>query len=270
LDGVVRVAVAQVTGGLDKAANLARVTAGIESAAEAGADLVVAPEVVMHDFGPPDLALAPVAEPIDGPFVSSLAQVAARRAITVLAGMFEVADGDTDRVYNTVVAIGADGGLIGRYRKQHLFDALGWVESDKLVAGEPEDRLVFECADMTVGVMTCYDIRFPELARALVDDGATLLAIPSAWVAGEGKPEQWRALATARAIEDVCYVAGAVQGGPLYTGGSLVVDPWGRVLASVDGDRDGLAAADISADEVRACRERMPTLANRRWRVEPR
>ena len=106
--------------------------------------------------------------------------------------MFESVEGDPPRAYNTVVAVGPDGDLIGGYRKQHLFDALGWIESDRLVAGALDDRLVFACDDMRVGVMTCYDIRFPELARALVDDGATLLAVPSAWVAGPDKATQFR------------------------------------------------------------------------------
>ena len=261
-------AVTQVASSLDKAESLGRLQALIEQSADRGADLVIAPEGAMHDFGTPDLALAPVAEPLDGPFVTSLADAAKRRGVTVLAGMFEVADGD--RVFNTVVALSPSGDLIGHYRKQHLFDALGWMESDRLAPGDPHHRLVFPVGDVTVGVMTCYDVRFPELARALADDGANLIAIPSAWVAGEHKLEQWQALTAARAIENVCYVAGSVQCPPQYTGGSRVIDPWGRVLADIDPTREGLAVAEVSADEVDRCRERMPSLANRRWKVEPR
>ncbi len=258
----------QIAATLDKAENLGRLRAFVEHAADEGADLVVAPEAAMHDFGEPDLPLAPVAERLDGEFVTTLAEVATRRGITVVAGMFEVAEGD--RVFNTVIAVAADGSLIGRYRKQHLFDALGWVESDRLVAGDPNDRLVFPVGGMTVGVMTCYDVRFPELARALADDGAELIVIPSAWVAGEHKLEQWQALTTARAIENVCYVAGSVQNPPLYTGGSRVVDPWGVELAALEPQAEGAAVAEISAQRVVECRDRMPVLANRRWRVEPR
>jgi predicted amidohydrolase len=188
--------------------------------------------------------------------------------VTVLAGMFEVADGR--HVFNTVVAVGPGGELAGSYRKQHLFDALGWMESDRLLAGSPGDGLVLPVGDLTVGVMTCYDVRFPELARFLVDEGAQLLAIPSAWVAGEHKLEQWRALTTARAIENVCYVAGAVQTPPTYTGGSRVVDPWGVEIAAVEPATEGVAVADVSTEKVAECRQRMPSLANRRWRVSPR
>ncbi|HVS67870.1 MAG TPA: carbon-nitrogen hydrolase family protein [Mycobacteriales bacterium] len=268
-----KVAVMQIAASLDKAENLGRLRARIEHAAGHGADLVVAPEAAMHDFGTPDLALASVAEPLDGPFVAGLADAARRQGVTVVAGMFEVADGDTgsgNRVFNTVVAVGPDGSLIGRYRKQHLFDALGWMESDRLLPGDPDDRLVFAVGDVSVGVMTCYDIRFPELARALADDGAELIAVPSAWVAGEHKLEQWQALTTARAIENVCYVAGAVQCPPTYTGGSRIVDPWGIELAAVDPRAEGVAAAEVSAARVSQCREKMPSLANRRWQVVPR
>jgi predicted amidohydrolase len=263
-----KVAVMQLANGLDKAENLGRLRALIEHAADHGADLVVAPEGAMHDLGPPEMQLSPVAEPLDGPFVTTLADAAKQRGITVIAGMFELADGD--RVFNTVVAVGPSGDLLGRYRKQHLFDALGLLESAKIAPGDPDDRLVLPVGGVSVGVMTCYDIRFPELARALVDDGAELIVVPSAWFAGEHKLEQWQALTTARAIENVCYVAGSVALPPLYTGGSRVVDPWGRVVADIDPMTEGLAIAEISADEVKRSRERMPVLANRRWKVDPR
>jgi predicted amidohydrolase len=264
-----KVAVAQFAAGFDKPANLARVQSLVDQAADADATLVIAPEGAMHDFGPQELALAPFAEPLDGPFVAGLADVASRRGVTVLAGMFESVDGDPTRAFNTVVAVGPSGELIGRYRKQHLFDALGWRESERLVSGDPADRLTFACGDVTVGVMTCYDIRFPELARALVDDGSTLLAVPSAWVAGPLKAQQFRALATARAIENVCYLAGAVQSPPSYTGQSAVIDPFGEVVAEL-ADADGVAVAAVSAGRIAECRTRMPSLEHRRWQVEPR
>jgi predicted amidohydrolase len=269
LDSGVKIAVAQYAAGFDKAENLARCRRLAEQAADGGAALVVFPEGAMHDFGTQDMPLASAAEPLDGPFVSGLADLARSRRITVVAGMFESVDGDSGRAYNTVVAVGPDGALLGRYRKQHLFDALGWVESERLVAGAPSDRLVFQCGELTVGVMTCYDVRFPELGRVLVDDGATLLAIPSAWVAGPGKAAQFRALATARAVENVCYVAGAVQCPPSYTAASCIIDPFSEVLAELD-DREGVAVAEVSIARVEECRVRMPSLTHRRWQVAPR
>jgi predicted amidohydrolase len=261
-----RVGVVQFAAGFDKPANLATVQRLAGDAADKGADLVIAPEAAMHDFGEQARPLAPAAEPLDGPFVDGLAETAKRRHVTLVAGMFESVADDPTRAYNTVVAIGPDGALIGSYRKQHLFDALGWRESERLVGGEPDHRLVFPCGDMTVGVLTCYDVRFPELGRALVDDGATLLAAPSAWVAGTHKAMQFRTLATARAIENVAYVAGSVQTPPSYTGESCVIDPIGLVVTELDGD-EGVAVGEVTADRIAECRTRMPSLDHRRWRV---
>jgi predicted amidohydrolase len=263
-----QIAVVQFAAGLDKPANLERTRALVDEAADSGAALVIAPEAAMHDFGPQDVVLAPVAEPIDGAFVSGLVEVAARRGVTVVAGMFESVKGDPTRAYNTVVAIGPSGELIGHYRKQHMFDAFGWRESDRLVAGDNTDRLVFDCAGFRVGVITCYDIRFPELTRALADDGATLLAVPSAWVAGPLKARQFRTLATARAIENVCYLAAAVQSPPTYTGESVIIDPFGEVVAEL-ADGEGVAVGELSPQRVVDCRAKVPSLDHRRWRVEP-
>ena len=264
-----RVAIVQFSAGEDKAANLARLVELVGQAASAGATLVVAPEASMHGFGDPDTPLAPVAEPLDGPFVTGLRAAAARHGVTVVAGMFEPVEDDLARAYNTVVAVDCDGELIGCYRKQHLFDALGWAESKRLDAGSPDDRLVFDCGEFTVGVMTCYDVRFPELARALIDDGVDVLALPSAWVAGPLKEEQWSTLVRARAIENVLYVAAADQSAPAYAGRAMVVDPFGVVLTSL-AERDGVAVADLDRDRLDACRERMPSLDHRRWTVTPR
>jgi predicted amidohydrolase len=263
-----KVAVVQYAAGFDKTDNLATLTGLATQAARAGADLVVAPEGAMHDFGPQSLALAPVAEPLSGPFVSTLGETASRLGVTIVAGMFEAVPDDPARAFNTVVAVGPTGSLIGSYRKQHLFDALGWTESERLAGGATDQRLVFECGDVTVGVLTCYDIRFPELARALTSDGATMLVVPSAWVAGPGKAGQLRTLATARAIENVCYVATAVQTPPSYTGRSAVIDPFGDLLGEL-GTTEGVRVVEASGDRIAACRARMPSLQHRRWRVEP-
>jgi deaminated glutathione amidase len=266
--GRMRVAVVQYVASDDKRANLARLGELVGQAVAAGATLVVAPEAAMHGFGDGSKPLAPVAEPLDGAFVSGVSKCAARHGVTVVAGLFEPVEDDDQRAYNTVVAVGPDGELIGRYRKQHLFDALGWAESKRLEPGAADERLVFDCGEFRVGVMTCYDVRFPELGRALADDGVDLLALPAAWVAGPLKETQWQTLVRARAIENVMYVAAADQSGPAFAGNAMVVDPFGVVLAGV-ADGEGVAVAEIDPDRVIECRERMPSLQHRRWRVEP-
>jgi predicted amidohydrolase len=116
--------------------------------------------------------------------------------------------------------------------------------------------------------MTCYDVRFPELARALVDDGVDLIALPSAWVAGPLKEDQWSTLVRARAIENVAYVAAADQPPPGFAGRAMVVDPFGVVLASLP-ETEGVVVADVDPERVDRCREKMPSLDHRRYRVEP-
>jgi predicted amidohydrolase len=131
------------------------------------------------------------------------------------------------RPFNTVVALPPDGRLIGSYRKLHLYDAFGFAESELFPPGQHGPPLVFEASGLARGVMTCYDLRFPEIARALVDARADVLLVPSAWVAGPAKEDHWMTLLRARAIENTTYVVAAGQTGPSYVGHSVVVDPMG-------------------------------------------
>jgi predicted amidohydrolase len=263
----VHVAVVQFTATSDKPANRDRAAGLISGAIGRGAALVVLPEAAMLPFGRPEETLADAAEPLDGPFVGALAAAVRGSGATVLAGMFEAVRGD-DHVYNTVVAVDRSG-LRGAYRKLHLFDALGWRESDQLRAGDPADPLlVLPVNDLTVGVLTCYDLRFPEITRALIDDGATLLAVPSAWVAGPLKEDHWNTLARARAIENTCYLAAADQGPPTYAGRSLIVDPMGVVVAQC-GEQDGVAVAEVSVQRLAEVRAALPSLEHRRFAVVP-
>ena len=266
--------------GLDPAENRRSVTDRLAAAAGAGATLVVFPEATMATFGGPSFDLSTVAEPLDGAFVSSLAAGAARHGITVVAGMFERAGAspsgggerppDAERVYNTVVVVGPEG-LLGAYRKVHLFDALGARESDRVLPGDPADGLVALPLDegLVLGVLTCYDLRFPESARALVDRGATLLAVPAHWYNGPGKPQVWRTLLAARAIESTAYVVGAGKPEPEAVGRSAVVDPLGEVLAELGGEEEGVALAEVSAARVAAVRTMLPVLEHRRFGVVP-
>ena len=264
-----RVAVVQFASSRDKRHNAGRATAAVRDAVAAGAALVVLPEAAMYPFGRPEDGLLDAAEPVDGPFAAALGEVSAQTGATVVAGIFEAVPGER-RVSNTVLAIGP-GGPLGHYRKLHLFDALGWRESDRVRPGDPGcpgALLTFRVADFTVGVLTCYDLRFPEMARALVDAGATVLAVPAAWVAGPLKEYQWRTLAAARAIENTAYLLAADQPPPDFAGHSMVVDPMGVVLAQV-GEVDGVALAELSADRLAAVRAALPVLGHRRYTVSP-
>lgn len=259
-----RVAAMQLASTIDSAENRRLVDARL-AALEPGPDLVVLPEATMHDFGSPDHDLAAVAEPLDGPFVDLLAAHARRLRTTVVAGLFERTD---DLPYNTLAVLGPDGDLRASYRKIHLYDSFGYAESDRLRGGDVQpvvvDVPVAGGDAARVGLMTCYDLRFPELGRALVDDGADVFVVPAAWVAGDHKLHHWRTLLTARAVEDVVGVVAAAQGGDRYTGHSLVLDPWGTALAEGDAGDDAVVAADLDLADVARAREVNPSLGNRR------
>ena len=252
-----RVTLVQLAASLDSGANRDLVEDRL--AAVRDTDLVVLPEATAHDFGDPEHDLAAAAEPLDGPFVDLLARQARRLGATVVGGMFEQTDG---LPFNTLVALGPDGDLLATYRKIHLYDSFGYRESDRLRAGDIEP-VVVPVADLNVGLMTCYDLRFPELARLLVDRDAEALVVPAAWVAGEHKVHHWRTLLTARAVENTVWVAAAGQGGDRYSGHSLVVDAWGTIVEEA-AEGPELVVADLSPDVVRRARDVNPSLTNRR------
>jgi predicted amidohydrolase len=260
-----RVALVQMNATTDKAANFKAVEQMVAQAVESRPDLVMLPEAVMHDFGKPEESLAEAAEPLNGPWVAELQRLARLHATMIVAGMFESADED-DRAYNSLVAVDPSG-LQGVYRKTHLYDSFGFRESDRLVAGPPEP-VVVPVGDLNLGLMTCYDLRFPEMARALVDAGADILGVPAAWVAGDHKVDHWQTLLRARAIENTCFVAAAAQSGKRYCGHSAAVDPMGVVLTSL-AEEEGIASATLAATALFNVRQKNPALAHRRFSVVP-
>ena len=273
-----RIAVCQFAAGTDVAENTRTCVALIGRAAEQGADLAGLPEASMyfdpkHTDGP-----GPHGQRLDGPFAAAIADAASSGGIAVLAGMLETAVGDTAgdtdapdgaaRDFNTLIAISARGERIGQYRKIHLYDAFGFRESNLYLAGAIEAPLLFDVAGVTVGALTCYDLRFPEAFRWVVDAGADVVALPAAWIAGPAKEQHWATLLAARAIENTVYVAGAGQTGPVCCGQSMIVDPAGAVVAGA-GAAPGIAIADIDPQRVAAVRATNPSLANRRFTVMP-
>lgn len=249
-----QVVLVQHASGLDPADNRAQ----LERLTPDDADLVVLPEAFARDFGDAGSDVSGYAEPVDGPFAREVARVAAARGTTVLAGMFETSD-DPARPWNTLVMRGA---ATADYRKVHLYDSFGYRESDRLTAGDLS-AVTVELGGFTLGLMTCYDLRFPEQARALVDAGADVLVVPAAWVAGERKVDHWRTLVRARAIENTAYVVAVGQPGPRYTGHSMVVDPLGDVLVEA-GEEATTVRATLRREAVEQARRTNPSLANRR------
>jgi predicted amidohydrolase len=252
-----RIRLVQRASGLDPAENLAALE---EIAALPGhPDLVVLPEAFARDFGQPGSDLSAFAEPLDGPFAQRLRALSSSTGSAWLAGMFETAD-DASRPLNTLLL--ADGERLAAYRKIHLYDSFGYQESDTVSPGAVEP-VVVDVRGFPIGLMTCYDLRFPELARALAERGAEVVVVPAAWVAGKRKVEHWRTLLRARAIENTVWVVAVGQPGPRYTGHSLVVAPDGDVVAEADVD-EVVIDARIDRAAVEDVRRTNPSLANRR------
>ena len=264
--GPVAIAVAQFAPGEDKAANLEELRDLATTAASRGAKLVVFPEYSSHFTPSLGAHSVAAAETLDGPFVSGLEAIAKVLDIHIVAGMLELCGEDNDRFFNTVVALDPHGSLVARYRKLHLYDAFGQKESDWVAPGPIEEPETFEFGDFRVGLQTCYDIRFPEVTRRLVDAGVDVVALPSEWVRGPLKEQHWRTLVTARAIENTVYFAAADHGPPIGAGNSMVVDPMGVELATI-GDESGVAVAWASLGRVESVRQVNPALAARRFGV---
>ncbi len=267
-DGGVGVAVAQFAPGPDRAENRARVRQLATTAAARGAQLVVFPEY--SSFFEPKLgpSFVAAAEPLDGEFVTTLAALAAELGIHIVAGMLETST-DPARFSNTLVALGPTGRLVATYRKLHLYDAFGDRESDWVMPGTVTDPETFDVGGLRVGLQTCYDIRFPEVTRRLVDAGATLVLVPAEWVRGPLKEHHWRTLLTARALENTVYVAAADHTPPIGVGTSLIIDPMGVALSSL-GEKADVAVAFLTPARVTAVRANNPALALRRFAVVER
>ena len=257
-----RVAVCQIPVSSDPAVNLDRITDALAQAADQRAELAVFPEGAQVRFGSDLLGASQL------PYGEKIGVAAGKLGLAVVAGIFEPA-GD-GRVHNTTVAYDASGQRVAAYRKIHVFDSFGQRESDLVAPGS--EPVVAELAGIRVGFMTCYDVRFPELARALVDRGAELIVIPSAWASGLFKEEHWVTLVRARAIENTVWVAAAGQvpdpaerptRAPTGVGRSMVVDPMGVVRLDL-GPFPAVGVADIDFSFTVQVRAQLPCLDHRR------
>jgi predicted amidohydrolase len=263
-----RAAAVQLTATPDKAGNLAAADRLVRRAAADGARLVVLPEkwsILGHGA---DLRAG--AEPLDGPAVTWARQAALELGIDLVAGSVSERVEGEEKLRNTSLHIGPDGKIKAVYRKMHMFDVevdgTVYRESDHEAPGD--DVVLTRTADGTqVGLTVCYDVRFPELYRILAVRGARILTIPAAFTVPTTR-DHWEVLVRARAIEDQCFVIAANQVGEhvegLRSGGrSMIVDPWGLVLAQA-ADGETLITADLDLDAQEALRTRLPSLANRR------
>ncbi len=271
-----RVALVQTNATGDADRNRARACALVEEAADRGAAFVATPEVTNLIAPGREALFAAIRDEADDPCLAALRKIAARRGIGLLIGSLALrAEGEAARAVNRSILIAPDGGIVARYDKIHMFEAdLGAQGRFREVASyRPGARAVVADAGWArLGLSICYDLRFPALYRALAKAGAQVLTVPSAFTAPTGRAH-WHTLLRARAIETGCYVVAPAQWGPHHGqdetslresyGHSLVVGPWGEVLADA-GEGEGIAYAEIDRAAIDEARRRIPSLSNDR------
>lgn len=261
-----RIALAQIISSADPVGNLETIRRHVGDARGQGAELVVFPEAAMCAFGNP---VAAAAEPLDGPWAGAVRALAQESGVTIVAGMFT--PGSDGRVRNTLLVAGPSANT--HYDKIHLFDAFGFSESE---AVDPGGRIAtFELDGATLGLATCYDVRFPSLFVANAEAGAAINIVCASWGAGPGKADQWDLLVRARALDSTTFVLACGQGDPATAGveavgsaptgigRSAVISPLGEVMHRLDGG-EGLLVADLDLNAVEQVRAALPVLANRR------
>lgn len=266
-----RLGLVQMNSGTEKAANVERAIELVGEAAHQGAQFVALPET-FHMRVPASQNGVKIAsaEPIPGPLTDRLGELAAAHGIWLLAGSFSERSEVHDKVYNTSVLIASDGSIRAKYRKIHLFDVVieGQFHAHESARNLPGNTV--EAADTPfgrVGLSVCFDLRFPELYRSLALKGASIAFVPSNFTLFTGR-DHWEPLLRARAIENGMFMAapaqiGGVPGTFQAFGRSMVVDPWGTVLACAP-DEEGVTTVDLDLESATRTRERMPTLSLRR------
>ena len=255
-----KVAAVQMKCSPDQSENFSRAASLIRAATQQGAELVVLPEL-FASLGRPS-HMREIAEPLDGPTLAWAQSTAQTSKCALIAGSFIERDGDA--LFNTSIAVGTDGALLGSYRKIHLFDfdieGARSKESETFSSGT--DPVVVDINGLRVGLTICYDLRFPELFRAEADQGADIIVVPAAFTEATGR-DHWELLLRARAVENQTMIIAAAQWGTSPDGidrygHSLIIDAWGRVLADADPDNDTVVVAEFDAELQADIRKRMP------------
>lgn len=260
-----RVAIVQMKSSADKEENLRISLDFIKEAARRKARLICFPEFQMAFSSAKQSSkqLVDIAESAkNGKFILKLCSTARSCNIDVVGTIYEKSALSVSRVYDTAVLINSKGKIISLYRKVHLYDALGFKESLKLMAGNSIEQ-PSQTLTGTIGLMICYDIRFPEISRILAVQGAEILVAPSAWFQGVMKEEHWVTLLKARSIENGLYVVAPDQVGNIFSGRSMVIDPFGAVILDM-GNREGIEVVEIDISRVQSVRKSLPLLKNRR------
>jgi predicted amidohydrolase len=265
----VTVAAVQLSSGVDTKHNVEQAIALVNEAADRGATYIQVPE--HFNYLGPSRGFGDVAEPIPGPTTTEMADVASARGVTLHLGSLLERSPTQGKFYNTSVVIDATGDIVATYRKIHLFDidvpgAVVQRESDVIEPGR--ELVIVNVAELRLGLSVCFDVRFPELYRELAGSGADVLAVPAAFNAVTGRAH-WEILVRSRAIENHAFIVAAAQVGTTNEGiatfgHSLIVDPWGEILAESTSDGPDVITAVLDLDEVTKRRQQIAVMDFRR------
>lgn len=262
---MIKLMVMQLESSSNKKANLEKLKYWVKKARKLDTDLIVFPEIYMF-YGGPNITkeeLYENAETFEDPWVKEVGKIASAEEINIIVGIYEK-DPLNKKVYNTAVFINELGELIGYYRKSLLFDAFTYKESRKVDYGNGPYN-IYRIQDINIGILICYELRFPEISRTYAFKGADLLIVPTAWVRGHLKEEQLLALAKVRALENTVYVGVAAQLGNEFTGISVIYDPMGIPVARAL-DTESYALAEISKERIYEARNKLPVLSQIKMR----
>ncbi|AFZ71218.1 putative amidohydrolase [Caldisphaera lagunensis DSM 15908] len=258
-----KIGLTQLVSSRKKEENISKIEKFVKIAKNLGADMVVFPEIFMIHFTSDDSLekRASEAESLDGNFVKNILKLSKQYNISITVGMYESIKNNL-KVYNTTITTNDNGELLNVYRKTHLYDAFNFKESDFY---EPSNNKyeVFDFKGFKIGIMVCYEVRFPEIARSLTLKGAEVIIIPSAWVKGYNKEEHWITLIKARALENTVYVATSNQIGNIYTGITSFVDPLGVILHRMNED-EGIIIGEVKKERLKEVRNILPVINQRR------
>jgi predicted amidohydrolase len=251
--------------GVDPTENLEAIREAAQQGADGGSSLIVFPEY-SFSFAPDVPGSASAPETLEGDWISALTALAREVSATLVAGMLVKREGFRNP-FNTMVAVGP-GGLMATAEKLHLYDAFGANESSRVAPGVIAEPQLFSWSGLSAGMMACYDLRFPEVARRLVDAGAEVIIVPAQWAPGENKEHHWESLLVARAIENQVFVVAVGQPAPHGVGLSQVIDPEGKCTVRL-GSEPGTGSVGLDSALASAVRESNPMPKARRFGVVP-
>lgn len=246
----------------EKQVTLKKIESYVLKAKRENSDLVVFPELFMF-YSPVEESneiRSVKSESLNGEYLSKIKKLAKKYHIGIIVGIYEKVNGKS-KIYNTIVVINKEGELELTYRKTHLYDAFNFKESDIYLSSD-NDFTIFKLGNFKIGIMVCYEIRFPEIARTLVLKGADAIIVPSAWVRGYNKEDQWLTLVKARAIENTVYILTANQIGNVFTGITCAADPMGNIIMRAS-EEEGLISIELRKERINEVRKIVPVLRQR-------